>query len=76
MRNWRTGQLCSCDDKNCTPETCMNLPQDKTCENCIFEKFCEQFHGRTKNSTACDWFPRRFKESKGANYVIEYSTDT
>lgn len=50
--------------KGCTPATCMELPIGKTCGDCVQVERCEAFLGdRFKRSnTACDWFPRAFRE--------------
>lgn len=49
-----------CADKKCTPETCMNLPNGKTCKDCFWCKRCVSMFGATEIDTACGWFPRRF----------------
>jgi len=62
-------QLGCCIDrrygKGCTKETCMNLPEGKTCGDCKFLWWCSKTLGREPESTTCDYFPRRFlKEDK------------
>ncbi len=51
-----------CTDKKCTTETCMQLPEGKTCGNCRHELRCVAMFGHTSTDTYCDWFPRRFVE--------------
>lgn len=49
-----------CVDNACTSETCMNLPESKTCGDCAYEHRCRAMFGHTPTDTVCDWFPRRF----------------
>ena len=46
--------------KGCTPETCMVLPDGKTCGDCVHIHRCKAIFGHTETDTECDWFPRRF----------------
>ena len=49
--------------RGCTPETCMELPDGKTCSNCVHETRCSTVFGlKVDGRTHCDWFPRRFVE--------------
>jgi len=59
-----------CADKSCTPKTCMNLPDGKTCGDCVHIKRCKSIFGHTETDTVCDWFPRRFQEVNGDNVKI------
>lgn len=49
-----------CVDKKCSPETCMNLPEGKTCGDCVFVDRCVAIFGHTPEDKYCDWFPRKF----------------
>lgn len=49
-----------CTDKKCTPDTCMELPEGKTCFDCSNYKRCHMLCGHQATDTYCDWFPRRF----------------
>lgn len=51
-----------CADKSCTPKTCMNLPDGKTCGDCVHIERCEGIFGHTETDTVCDWFPRKFRQ--------------
>jgi len=52
-----------CVDKKCTPETCMNLPEGKTCGDCVHIHRCKAMFGHVEADTYCDWYPRRFREA-------------
>jgi hypothetical protein len=49
-----------CVDKACGDDTCMQLPEGKTCDNCCHKRRCFAFGFSEPNRTYCDWFPRRF----------------
>ena len=49
-----------CADKSCKPSTCMDLPDGKTCGDCVHIARCKAMFGHTETDTTCDWFPRRF----------------
>lgn len=51
-----------CVDQKCTPETCMALPEGKTCGGCIHIRRCKAMFGHVETDTYCDWYPRRFRE--------------
>lgn len=51
-----------CVDAKCTPDTCMALPEKKTCGDCVHRDLCCRVFGHTAKDTYCDWFPRRFRE--------------
>ena len=51
-----------CADKACTPKTCMDLPDGKTCGDCVHIKRCKAIFGHTETDTVCDWFPRKFRQ--------------
>lgn len=55
-------KLGCCYDKRCTAETCMNLPDGRTCGDCFHIKRREAIFGHVPSDTSCDWFPRRFRE--------------
>ncbi len=62
---WTVKHGC-CVDKKCTPNTCMELPAGKTCGDCYHVARCTAIFGHTARDKYCDWFPRRFKEVRGA----------
>jgi hypothetical protein len=45
----------------CTDETCMNLPDGKTCGDCVHLRRCVAIFGHKPEDTYCDFFPRRFQ---------------
>lgn len=51
-----------CVDKACTELTCMELPEGKSCGDCVHERRCCLMFGHVPTDTYCDWFPRRFCE--------------
>lgn len=51
-----------CADKACTSKTCMELPEGKTCGDCVNFRHCTAFYAHTSADTYCDFFPRRFRE--------------
>lgn len=55
-----SGKHGCCTDKVCTPETCMELPEGKMCEDCARFSWCAKMGCATPRRTSCDWFPRRF----------------
>lgn len=55
-----------CVDKECTPETCMELPAGKMCGDCVHERRCCLMFGHKPSDTYCDWFPRKFREKPTA----------
>lgn len=48
--------------KGCTPETCMQLPEGKTCGDCVHIARCKAIFGHVETDTYCDFFPRWFRE--------------
>ncbi len=54
-----------CADKpygtGCTPATCMDLPDGKTCGACAHHARCQMLFGCKAERTECDFFPRRFR---------------
>lgn len=50
-----------CVDGSCDSKTCMDLPEGKTCGDCVYVKRCVSMFGHTITDTYCDWFPRRFR---------------
>lgn len=57
-------KLGCCVDKSCTPTTCMNLPEGKTCADCRNYNRCHGLLGNRAKSQVCDFFPSRFAEVK------------
>lgn len=49
-----------CVDRECTSDTCMQLPAGKTCGDCVHVKRCVAIFGHKPADTYCDFFPRRF----------------
>lgn len=41
----------------------MELPQGKTCGDCVHCHRCCAMFGHTPEDTTCDWSPSRFKEA-------------
>ena len=46
--------------KGCTADTCMQLPEGKTCGDCVFSRRCIAMFGKKREHTTCDFFPRQF----------------
>lgn len=42
----------------------MNLPDKKTCGDCIHCRRCCAVYGHIPADEVCDWSPSRFKEAK------------
>jgi hypothetical protein len=40
----------------------LELPEGKTCGDCRYAGFCDQFIGVDRNVNQCDWYPIRFVE--------------
>jgi len=49
-----------CLDHSCTPASCMALPADMTCSDCLHYARCRSLFAKFDRSTSCDFFPRRF----------------
>ena len=50
--------------KGCSDESCMELPEGKTCGDCVHIGRCIAFgFTRERERTYCDFFPRRFHEA-------------
>ena len=60
-----------CKKHACRPETCMALPEGKTCGDCKYGHACSRGEKRHHAQTACDYFPRRFRERPVRAYGIE-----
>lgn len=60
-----------CADKSCTPDTCMGLPDGKTCGDCVHEYRCCLIFGHTQTDTYCDWFPRKYQDKRMAGAQSE-----
>ena len=54
-----------CADKpygtGCTPNTCMQLPEDETCGTCSHFSRCQMLFNCKPDRQECDFFPRRFR---------------
>ena len=52
----------NCPGSGSTKYGSMDLPDGKTCGDCIHIRFCTQFLGERclAENTQCDWFPIRF----------------
>lgn len=59
-----------CTDGDCTPATCMNLPEGMSCARCVHMFRCRAF-GFTSNVTNdyCSFFPRRFAKRTAPGQV-------
>lgn len=53
-----------CIDSKCNENTCMNLPEDKKCGDCIHIIKCKMIYGHIESDTYCDWFPRKFRQKQ------------
>lgn len=51
-----------CADKACNAQTCMELPQGKTCGDCVNFRHCQAFYAHQADDTYCDFYPRRYRE--------------
>jgi hypothetical protein len=40
----------------------MNLPQGKTCGDCVHIRRCNAMFGHMASDERCDWYPSRFRE--------------
>jgi hypothetical protein len=40
----------------------MNLPQDKTCGDCVHIRRCNAIFGHMASDEQCDWYPSKFRE--------------
>jgi hypothetical protein len=47
----------------------MNLPEGKTCGDCVHCKRCTMMFGHIPADEACDWSPSRFREAAPANLI-------
>lgn len=48
--------------RRCNEQTCMNLPDEKTCGDCVHETRCTTIFGAKSENSYCQFFPRRFRE--------------
>ncbi|MNG10478.1 hypothetical protein D3C85_566270 [compost metagenome] len=46
-----------------TDEERMNLPEGKTCGDCVHARRCTMMFGHIPADEVCDWAPSRFTES-------------
>ena len=44
-------------------EPTMDLPEDKTCGDCVHAYRCQSIYGRIAEDETCDWNPSRFMEA-------------
>ena len=55
-----------CVDKACNTETCMQLPNGSTCDDCIWLRSCVALgYTNSGKNTSCDFYPRRFVKAAG-----------
>ena len=51
--------------KACSAETCMSLPDGKTCGDCVHKRRCVTFgFADSETNTSCSFFPRRFVRAR------------
>jgi hypothetical protein len=50
-----------CVDKECNSETCMDLPDGKTCDSCERFGACLMLGITWTRRRSCDWFPRKYR---------------
>jgi len=50
--------------RGCTDDTCMRLPEGKTCGDCVHVVRCVSLFGATPTDRSCDFFPRRFQDTE------------
>lgn len=43
----------------------MNLPEGKTCGDCVHARRCTMMFGHIPEDEVCDWAPSRFQEAAG-----------
>ncbi len=44
----------------------MNLPEGKTCGDCVHSRRCSLIFGRIPADEVCDWYPSRFQAKAAA----------
>lgn len=49
--------------RSATDEDKMNLPEGKTCGDCVHARRCTIMFGHIPEDEACDWAPSRFREA-------------
>jgi len=42
----------------------MQLPENKTCGDCVYGEHCFAMYAHKPTDTYCDFFPRRFHEKR------------
>lgn len=52
-----------CRDGTCDFYSCMALPPQKTCGDCVHARRCNMLFGAEPGRTSCDFYPRRFVEA-------------
>ncbi|ADU71515.1 hypothetical protein [Pantoea sp. At-9b] len=45
----------------------MNLPEGKTCSDCVHYRRCTMMFGHTPADEVCDWAPSRFRLAEPVN---------
>lgn len=63
-----------CTDKSCSSETCMRLPEGRTCGGCNHYNRCFWLFDCVPGSTACDFYPRRFVPKQKVSFAKYIST--
>ena len=46
----------------CKTFATMNLPEGKTCGDCVHIQRCNAIFGHMASDERCDWYPSRFRE--------------
>lgn len=53
-----------------TDEDRMNLPEGKTCGDCVHARRCTMMFGHIPADEVCDWAPSRFREKAATQEVV------
>lgn len=48
----------------------MDLPEGKTCGDCLHIARCQGIYGRIPEDQVCDWAPSRFQTRPEANHDV------
>ena len=61
-----TGDALACPRPNNKAATfgTMNLPEGKTCGDCVHIRRCNAIFGHMATDEHCDWFPSKFRASE------------
>lgn len=57
--------------RSLSDEDQMNLPEDKTCGDCVHCRRCTLMFGHIPTDEACDWSPSRFREAVPTAFISE-----